>query len=214
MRPFRYRFRRFDRQPVRVERFAVLILGLELLESVARLLPHCHDLKWHDVDIARVHTSDVIREAETLASDHPWKMEACDLPQRSAVARIRGGIVDDYVIPLRLSGEVSVHDLRLDPAILFRVFLEALEYWLEFLLHGRVILLFRSSRAPLKSGKLVEIKQVEDLVDGHVSNHSRSPERRGGQWVVGDDFTALPGGVAHGDIFSHRRSQKHVVAGV
>src|SRR2546423_428757 len=105
-------------------------------------------------------------------------MEACDLPQRSAIARIRGGIVDDHVISLRLSGEVSVHDLRLDPAILFRVFLETLEYWLELLLHGRVVLLSRSTRAPLKSVKLVEIEQAEDLVDGHISNHSRSPEWR------------------------------------
>src|ERR1700737_5036524 len=88
-------------------------------------------------------------------------MEARDLSQRSAVARVRGGIVDDPVVPLRLSREVSVHDLRPDPAIFLRVLLEALEHRLELLLHRRVVLLSRSTRAPLKAVELLTTEEVE-----------------------------------------------------
>src|ERR1700676_2888976 len=105
MRPLSHRFGRFDGEPVRVERFAVLVPRLELVESLARFLTHRHDLEWHDVDVARVDASDIISEAETLASHHPRKMEARDLSQRSTIARVCGGIVDDHVVPLRLSRE-------------------------------------------------------------------------------------------------------------
>src|SRR6202022_4033824 len=93
---------------------------------------------------------------------HPRKMKARDLSQRSAVARVRGWIVDDHVVPLRLSREVSVHDLRLDPAIFLRVLLEALEHRLELLLHRRVVLLSRSTRTPLKGVQPVGPEEAED----------------------------------------------------
>jgi hypothetical protein len=61
-------------------------------------------------------------------------MEARDLSQRSAIARVRGRVVDDDVVSLRLGREIAVDELRLDPAILFGVFLQALLGVLELVL--------------------------------------------------------------------------------
>src|SRR6267378_3469552 len=64
MRPLRDCFGRFYREAVRVERFGVLVLPLQLLESGGGFLAHGHDLKRQYVDVARVDASDVIGEAE------------------------------------------------------------------------------------------------------------------------------------------------------
>ena len=119
---------------MRVKRLGVLVPGLKFLESLRRLAADGDDLEWEYIDIARIDAADVVGKAEALATLHPREMEARDLSQRSAIARVRGRVVDDDVVSLRLRREIAVDELGFDPAILFRVFLEALQRGLELIL--------------------------------------------------------------------------------
>ena len=63
----------------------------------------------------------VIEAAKTLATDHSREMEPGDLAQRSAVARVRSGIIDDDIISLRLRRKIPVNRSGFDPPVSLRV---------------------------------------------------------------------------------------------
>ena len=142
-----------------------------------------------------------ISKAKTLATPirGKWKraISASDPPSLEYA-----GIVDDHVVPLRLRREIAVDDLGLDPPILLRVFLQALERGLELVLDRRLVLFSGSTPTPLQTIELVEVEELEHFVDRDVANDARTPEGRRRQRVVRRNVAAIPAGVADGDVLA------------
>src|SRR5688500_1831717 len=139
-------------------------------------------------------------------------MEAGNLAQRCAVARVRRGVVDDDVVPLRLRGKIPVNRGGFDPSVGFRVGLEPSERGLELVPDRRVVLLARSARSPLEAVELVEVEQLEHLIYRYVAQHPRSPKRWTRHRIVGGNVASCAGFVADGDVLADSRPKEDVIA--
>src|SRR6476661_64920 len=175
MQPFSDRFRALDREPVLVERFAVLTSRLLPLKAACRLVAHRDDLECHDIDVATGRRPEVVRDAQPLASFLSREVEPRLLDER-AITPVRLRLVDHELVADALRREVAVHCFRMQPAFCLRLALESRQRRLELLADHALVLGARAATTPLQAIQLVEVEQVEHFVERDVFQHARAEE--------------------------------------
>src|SRR4051812_48718255 len=122
---------------MREERLAVLSRRLQRLEASCGFVADRYHLERDDVDIATRCRTEVVSDAQALASFLTREVESRELLERS-VERIRLRVVHDEVVPRALRGEVAVYRARLQPVLACCLLLEPDERRLELFLHDLV----------------------------------------------------------------------------
>ena len=101
MHPLGDRLGGLDGEAVRVERLGVLARRLQLSKRRVASSPTVTTWNATTSTSPRLDGAEVVGEAEPLAPFLPREVEARDLAQRAAVARVRGRVVDDDVVARR-----------------------------------------------------------------------------------------------------------------
>ena len=211
--PLGHRLRRFDCEPVRVERFAVFARRLKRLEASCCVVADRHDLERDDVHIAARRAAEVIRDAEALASVLSGEVEARLFDERG-ILRVLLRLVHNEIVADALGREVAVHRFGAHPATIPCFDLESLERRLELLANDLVELRARTASAPLQTEQLVLVEQREHFVERNVAEHLRAPERRRWNRVVVRHVAALAAGRSTAHVLAHVAVQEGVVARV